>query len=246
MAFENALKNLDSYVSLLDQAIVYDEVFSILEAELRRLGFDRFTYWLQWPADGPRVPLWKTTYKSEWTEHYLAQDFVRHDPVAHKASRILRPFLWRDIVDVEGLTAMQRKVMEDGKDIGIKVGASIPVHGPGAAKAMISLISDGNESEFQKLFQLKIHELYLIASYTHERLMALGADTARVPINLTPRETEVLIWTAQGKTAWEIGQILSLSEVTVKHHLTMASRKLGTTNKVHAIATAILNGIIIP
>jgi DNA-binding NarL/FixJ family response regulator len=40
-----------------------------------------------------------------------------------------------------------------------------------------------------------------------------------VKLGLTPRVAEVLLWVAQGKTNSDIGQILGISESTVKKHL---------------------------
>lgn len=63
-------------------------------------------------------------------------------------------------------------------------------------------------------------------------------------INLTPRESDCLRWCSQGKTNWEISRILGLSERTVEHYLSRANRKLGTVNRVQAVARALKHGLI--
>ena len=55
---------------------------------------------------------------------------------------------------------------------------------------------------------------------------------------LSVRELEVLQWLKEGKTAWEVGMILSISERTVKFHLANIYAKLNVTNRSHAIARA--------
>jgi LuxR family transcriptional regulator len=62
--------------------------------------------------------------------------------------------------------------------------------------------------------------------------------------DLTPREVEVLRWTADGKTAGEIGDILNVSEHTVTFHLSNAMRKLSTTSKTAAAVKAALLGLL--
>ena len=52
-------------------------------------------------------------------------------------------------------------------------------------------------------------------------------DPLRAAFGLTPREAEVLLWTAQGKTNVETGTILGLSDLTVKQHLGHVFEKLG-------------------
>ena len=62
--------------------------------------------------------------------------------------------------------------------------------------------------------------------------------------SLTPREREVLWWAAQGKSAWEIGEILHISKRTVDEHIQTATRKLGAVNRTQAVATALRERLI--
>jgi len=61
---------------------------------------------------------------------------------------------------------------------------------------------------------------------------------------LTAREIEVLRWVANGKTAWEVGEILHINKRTVDEHVQTAVRKLGAVNRTHAVALALGDGII--
>ena len=54
-------------------------------------------------------------------------------------------------------------------------------------------------------------------------------------ISLTSQELECMRWCKEGKTNWEIGEILAISEKTVKFHLTNAMRKLGAANRIAAV-----------
>jgi DNA-binding CsgD family transcriptional regulator len=65
-------------------------------------------------------------------------------------------------------------------------------------------------------------------------------------INLTEREKECLLWAAEGKTGWEIANIVSISERTVTFHLQNASQKLGVVNRRQAISRALSMGLIEP
>ncbi len=62
---------------------------------------------------------------------------------------------------------------------------------------------------------------------------------------LTPRESEVLTWVAQGKSAWEIGEILDIAKRTVDEHVQTAVRKIGAANRTHAVAIAIRDRLIV-
>ena len=61
---------------------------------------------------------------------------------------------------------------------------------------------------------------------------------------LTARESEVLRWVANGKSAWEIGEILDITKRTVDEHVHAAVRKLGAANRTHAVAIALRDGLI--
>jgi DNA-binding NarL/FixJ family response regulator len=56
---------------------------------------------------------------------------------------------------------------------------------------------------------------------------------------LTPREAEVLLWVAQGKSNAEISVILGAAEATIKKHLQSIFEKLGVDNRNAAAMQAI-------
>jgi DNA-binding NarL/FixJ family response regulator len=58
-------------------------------------------------------------------------------------------------------------------------------------------------------------------------------------LGLTPREAEVLLWMAQGKTNQDIGTILGASEGTIKKHIVHIFEKLGVETRSAATLKAI-------
>ena len=62
-------------------------------------------------------------------------------------------------------------------------------------------------------------------------------------LGISPREAEVLLWVAQGKSNAEIASILGLSEFTVKRHMAGIFGKLGvdSRNAASVMALAVLN-----
>jgi DNA-binding NarL/FixJ family response regulator len=58
-------------------------------------------------------------------------------------------------------------------------------------------------------------------------------------LDLTPRETEVLTWIAQGKTNYEIGVILSACTRTICKHVEHILSKLCVENRTAAAAIAL-------
>lgn len=61
---------------------------------------------------------------------------------------------------------------------------------------------------------------------------------------LTRQEIECLRWCKEGKTNWEIGGIMRISEKTVEFHLGNAMKKLGAGNRITAVVTGLKHGLI--
>jgi len=61
---------------------------------------------------------------------------------------------------------------------------------------------------------------------------------------LTPRETEILDHMAQGYLNKQIADVLSVSEQTIKNHITSILRKLNANARTHAVVIAIKKGLI--
>lgn len=58
-------------------------------------------------------------------------------------------------------------------------------------------------------------------------------------LGLSPREAEILLWVAQGKSNFEIGLILEISATTVKKHLVHIFEKLSVENRNAATLRAL-------
>jgi transcriptional regulator EpsA len=81
---------------------------------------------------------------------------------------------------------------------------------------------------------------YLYAGWMRANRDTIPDVRQRVPGPLlTPREIEILSWMQKGKSNAEIGQILSISQLTVKNHVQKILRKLGAHNRTQAVAKGI-------
>jgi DNA-binding NarL/FixJ family response regulator len=59
---------------------------------------------------------------------------------------------------------------------------------------------------------------------------------------LTHRETEILNYVAEGNSNKHIAHILSISEQTIKNHVSAILRKLNANDRAHAVVLAIRHG----
>lgn len=86
-----------------------------------------------------------------------------------------------------------------------------------------------------------------LAKITHERMVRILIPTLlrESQVSMTAREKDILRWTAEGKTAYEIARILAVSERTVNFHINNAVAKLGAANKVQAVVKATVLGMLL-
>ena len=220
---------------------------NIVDMQVKRLGFDRFAYHLMRPPEGPRIPLALATYPVEWTRRYTERNYVNIDPVVSAAVSRLLPFQWHRLTSGRHSTSRQREILIEARDFKLRNGITVPIHGPGQGLATLNVTSDSSKVEAAKLWTKHQINLLLLAFFMHEAVVKKTTKNSPTPIfHLAPRERECLMWTAQGKTAWEISEILNLSSSTVVGYLKSAISKLGVYSKTHAVAKAILLGLITP
>lgn len=61
---------------------------------------------------------------------------------------------------------------------------------------------------------------------------------------LSPRQKEVIFWSAEGKTDREIGQILNMSHRTVRFHRDEIKRKLGFKSTIQCAVFLARKGLL--
>ena len=185
-----------------------------------------------------------TTFPAAWIERYQNAGYAEVDPVLIAANLSPLPILWRTFLAQKP----QHPIFADARAHGLGAGVSIPIYGAAGERAIFSAATATSPEACVEHESRMVGEIYLTAVYFHQAIQQLDMQwvASRSSGNLSPREVESLLWAARGKTAWEIGLILKISEHTVTFHLNNAKRKLGAVNRHQAIAAAIGSGLISP
>jgi len=120
----------------------------------------------------------------------------------------------------------------DRKDLrtGMNLGADDYLTKPASAEDVLSAIRARLERHTEK-------EQAAIAKV--EMKPNFGSAKPLEALGLTPREAEVLLWIAQGKSNADIGTILDCAENTVKVHTARIFEKLGFENRNAATVRAL-------
>lgn len=223
-----------------------EEITNLCQSHCKLLGFDRFIYALRIPNQfsDSRVIVVKG-YPDAWLDRYWANSYHTHDPVIAYCGQSILPIKWQDLIVDSSSTGA--RIMHEAVDFGLRSGITMPVHSPHGELGVLSFALDWSVRSAHEVTTQAMPCIQLLATSVHEAVKRVSgmADTPAV-MPLTPREEECLRWTADGKTSWEIGQLLHTSERTVNFHLTNSMKKLDVCNRQHAVAKAVLQGLISP
>ncbi|MDL5030719.1 autoinducer binding domain-containing protein [Pelomonas sp. APW6] len=167
------------------------------------------------------------------------------DPVMQHVKRHSVPIIWSQFTYVQNGRA---DLWEEQARFGYCSGICLALHLPEGRHFIMGV--DRREalpSDHQQLTRV-VADLQLFAVHAQEAawnvFLPEGASLEQPLPSLTPRELECLRWTMEGKTAWEVGGILGISERTAVLHLNNAMHKMDCNNKHQAVLKALRLGLI--
>lgn len=218
------------------------DAMNALEAAFRRFGFEAIIITgLPNPDQRFAQMVLAKRWPVEWFRIYTENNYDRVDPVVRMCRQSVNPFEWSEAPYDAELEPGAVEVMRRAADFRMSRGFVVPIHGLTGYEAGVSL--GGVHLDLNARSKPALH---LMAMYGFERIRRLLDPRPVPPALLTPREREVIAWAAQGKSAWEVGEILHITQRTAEEHLATAARKLGAVNRTHAVAIAIRRKIINP
>ena len=188
-------------------------------------------------AEGPQVMMFNN-YPAEWNELYKKNEYARIDPVLVHCHHSNMPVLWSP-----QLYKQAPELRQTACEHGLCHGWSQGTQDLRGNESVLCVSRRQGEVSMAELYEKSAQTLWL-CNLLHTLMVAkLHPPKARLQA-LSPREREVLQWTAAGKTAEDISCILTLSRSTVNFHIRSLTSKLNTTNKTSAVAIATQYGLI--
>lgn len=168
----------------------------------------------------------------------------KRDPVMRRLKRLSAPFVYDQslYVNEEAGDLWEMQAL-----FGYKTGIAMALHLPGGKHFVMGVDRDQPLPGDDAVVTRMMADLQLLAVHAQEtavRLLAPKSLEMQYLPGLTEREIEILKWTAEGKSAWSVGQILSISEHAVKYHIKKILVKLGVASKHQASAKAKALGLI--
>lgn len=205
------------------------------------LDLDKFLYGVRFvDAAGKSRDCALSNYDPEWLKLYEERGYAEIDPSIAHALTSITPLFWSDEMYAAD-TPRLGEFKEAAYAYGLECGVTIPVHGPSREVAifcaLVSAKRCGAEAARRQLRQL-LPYLCLLALHIHAAAFDIFSGAQSTPVHLTNRERECLRWIAAGKSTWEIGRILDISEHGVTHHIRNVMRKFDCTSRHVAVALA--------
>ena len=167
----------------------------------------------------------------------------RRDPVLQHCKRLSVPIIWnQDTYTTRGLGEM----WEEQASFGYRNGIGMALHMPEGRHFVLGVDREQAMPKDPIEITRMVADLQLFAVHAQDAALRILVPATAQPERpaLTPRELEGLSWTMDGKTAWEVGQALGISERTAVLHINNAMHKLGCTNKHQAVLKALRLGLI--
>jgi LuxR family quorum-sensing system transcriptional regulator CciR len=130
-------------------------------------------------------------------------------------------------------------MLAEARAMGLGDGFTVPLHGPGPRAASCSFVyASGQRPSLESLTAAEC-----LAHVAFAAVHRIRGPAWRRP-RLTARQRQCVALVAQGKTDWEIGCILGLSEETIGKYLDAARLRFDVARRTQLVAAALRSGEI--
>jgi DNA-binding CsgD family transcriptional regulator len=218
----------DDLEALLDQLVKGNGLdhWQLLQRQVLGAGHEQFDICLGQNS--------KNLDDDEFENLQITLTDIAHDPAEIDPSRAMINY-WEVNEEESGFSRIDEKNSKDGQFI------YATLRTPFINGTEYILTFRGDNIQITDALDEKMVSAFLITWRSIGSIPDIRNDKQ---IKLGKRERQVLSWTSQGKTSFEISKILNLSEHTINNYVTNAANKLGTNNRVHTVCRAIMLGLI--
>ncbi|WP_349509721.1 autoinducer binding domain-containing protein [Bradyrhizobium sp. Tv2a-2] len=205
------------FVDRVTESTGPDELQSSMADIAAALNFSSFAYLAlpHEPAEPAKSPKVSSTYPPLRTARYLWHHYERFDLVVGQAIRHDLPFRWGLGLGLRLQSKSQRQLFEEAARFAFRCGFTIPIHDSRGAISALTFATNERRIDFERTIDEHANVLRVLAMFFHASArLTLRSDRVVDGVLLSSRQFECLEWSSRGKSAWEIGNILGISERT--------------------------------
>ncbi|WP_243311744.1 helix-turn-helix transcriptional regulator [Fundidesulfovibrio agrisoli] len=179
-------------------------------------------------------------FSEDWITSYAEQKIYSIDVTVAENFKYYKTQCWRETYKKHD---NPKRLLSFAHDFNLLNGYSCGAKGFGLYKkpSMISFVwnFEKNSAHISGLIEYLTPFIHIALSNV------LYAQVAEAANNLlTRREKEVVSWLKEGKSSWEMSEILNVSEATINYHVNNIMKKLDAVNRTQIVAIALRNGIV--
>lgn len=233
-----AMTDLDGFWDLIHGQLAVRGVTSVLfgvhasKKELRHLRLSQ-------------ALIWKSSHRKEFFDIFEPEHLLDNDVTAEHCMTDNKLLFWHDPRNWEHATAAERKRASIERDLGLAIGFSVPasyyfptqVGGIGVALPEVPL------KEFDRYWQREGQELVTLCGMLDAGMR--GQHLSEL-VSLSKREVECLSWLTVGLRPDRIADKLGVGDKSIEKYIAGARRKLRASTRDHAVAKALMLGLIDP
>ncbi|KAF3997136.1 autoinducer binding domain-containing protein [Glaciimonas immobilis] len=216
-------------------------IFSSAVQVAKELGYEYCAYGIK-----AAIPIVKdrgvlfSNYPVSWQDIYDERGYIEIDPAVRYALLNSAPLAW-----TQKTFETTPHLWADMERAGLHSGW-IQSHRVGIGVNALFTVARGSQAVAKRFTKFKRVDLIGLSHLVHKGISKYLAPqfTTESCSEMTKREKEVLKWTALGKTASEIGKILSIADSTVNFHVANVIKKMAVINKTQAAVKATALGLI--
>lgn len=237
---------LQDFVRECNVAASEQQLFDLLDLATRRLGFEQFAMGHHVDLAGPPADAMRlTTYHADWIEIAVGKRFFVDDPIHAASTKTAVGFLWSDVPKLISMTDRQTGILEAARRYGLAEGFTVPVHVPGEYRGTCSF----GARSLEHLRKDALPTAQLVGAFAFEAARRIMRARGRLEngakiASLTERQLDCVTLVAVGKTDWEIGRILGISEATAHEHVEAARKRYGVAKRTQLVIRALFDGQI--
>jgi DNA-binding CsgD family transcriptional regulator len=239
----DALDVVQSFIEECERATALEELARAFKRAIECFGWQYFACCSHVDPLQPRRAVMLCNYPRPWIETYSHHKLHKIDPVFARAETSSLPFSWELSSFLHGATNDQRRILSEARHFGIYRGYTVPLHSPRSPvpiRASCTVIPEPGRAHRHGPLAVQLMCGYLFEAASR---LTIAAQTKQRP-RLSQRQRQCLELAAQGKTDWEIGAILGISEHTVHTHIEAAKRHLNVTSRQTAVTCSLAWGLI--
>lgn len=236
-------RDVQLFTDLCNRVSTLEELQALLQDAVRFLGFDYVALVQHFAVGEPRTrTLQLGDYPEAWKEMITERGWFADDPVLMACQTSASGFTWSEVPQRIALNARQRLILDSAKDAGLGEGFTVPVSVPGDIMGSCSFgVRLGRNFPAQSMPAAQ-----WVGCFGFEAVRRIknlddlrsGPRLVAKP-KLTSRQLDCVVLVAQGKSDWDIAQLLGISDQTVHQHIEDAKRRHGVASRTQLVVRAL-------